>query len=123
MSFLGPTLTIEVTPQLLTVLDVSPHNLIVIDCNVTQPLAVTTPKSISWRQTSPSGVVQSLIHDGVRTNITTTGLEDWTSSSQLSVYAAAAGSWRYTCSASLSVPGDPVISYSQAAEVAVKGWN
>ena len=121
-SVVDPTITVEVTPSASTLLDVTPHNLIFIDCSVTQPLAVTTSKTIGWRQTSPSGVVQSLNHDGVDTNITMTGLNDSASTSQLSVYATVAGHWRYTCSANLQVPGDPVISYSQTAAVIIKGW-
>ena len=118
---LGPTLVININPTTLTVLDVSTYNLISINCNVTQPPVVTIPKTIAWRQTSPSEVVQPLSHDGTNINITSSGLENSASTSQLSVYATAAGRWRYTCSASLHVPGDPVISYSQTAEVIVKG--
>lgn len=119
--FIGPSLVIEINPTTLTVLDVSPYNTILIDCSVTQPQSVTTLNTIAWKQTSPSEIVQTLNHDGISTNITTTGLENSTSTSQLSVYASAAGRWRYTCSASLFVPGDPVISYSQTAEATVKG--
>ena len=114
-------MVINLNPTTLSVLDVSPYNLISINCNVTQPPTVTIPKTITWRQTSPSEVVQSLNHDGTNTNITSTSLENSVSTSQLSVYATAAGRWRYTCSGSLRVPGDPVIPYSQTAEVTVKG--
>ena len=120
---LGPTLAININPTTLTVLDVSPYNVISINCNVTQPPVVTISKTITWRQTSPSGVVQALSHDGTSTNITNSGLENSASTSQLSVYATAAGRWRYMCNASLSIPGDPVISYSQTAEVRVKGMH
>ena len=114
-------MTVEVSPSTSTLLDVTPYNLILIDCNVTQPLAVTTSKTIAWRQTSPDGVVQALNHDGISTNITMTGLDNSASTSRLSMYATAVGHWRYTCSANLLVPGDPVISYSQTAVVIVKG--
>ena len=114
-------MVINLNPTTLTVLDVSPYNIISINCNVTQPSIVTILKTITWSQTSPFEVVQSLSHDGTNTNITSNGLENSASTSQLSVYATAAGRWRYTCSGSLRVPGDPVISYSQTAEVIVKG--
>lgn len=119
--FLDPTLTVEVSPSTLTLLDVTPYNLILIDCNVTQPLAVITSKIIAWRQISPSGMVQTLNHNGVGTNITMTGSDNSATTSRLYVYATDAGHWRYTCSASLHVPGDPVISYSQTAVVIIKG--
>lgn len=122
MYFLDPTLTVAVTPSTSTLLDVTPYNLILIECNVTQPLTITTSKTISWSQISPAGVVQTLNHNGDSTNITMTGIDNSASTSQLSVYATAAGRWRYTCSANLQVPGDPVISYSQTAEVIIKGW-
>ena len=121
MYFLDPALTVEVSPSSSTLLDVTPYNLVLIDCNVAQPLGVTTSKNIVWRQTSPAGVVQTLNHDGVGTNITFTGLDNSATTSRLSVYATAAGRWRYTCSANLHLPGDPVISYSQTAVVIVKG--
>lgn len=119
--FLDPNLTVEVTPSTLTLLDVTPYNLILIDCNVTQPLAVTTSKTVAWRQISPSGMVLTLNQDGVGTNITMTRLDNSATTSQLSMYANTAGRWRYTCSANFLVPGDPVISYSQTAIVIVKG--
>ena len=119
--FLDPTLTVEVSPSTSTLLDITPYNLILINCNVTQPLAVTTSKTIAWKQISPSGIVQTLNHNGVGTNITITGLNNSATTSQLSVYATASGRWRYTCSANLHVPGDPVISYSQTAVVIIKG--
>lgn len=120
-SISGPTLVIEINPTTLTVLDVPPYNTILIDCNVTQPYTVTISKMIAWRQTSPSEVVQTLNHNGISTNITTTGLDNSATTSQLSMYATTAGRWRYMCSASLLVPGDPIISYSQTAEVIIKG--
>ena len=121
LCILGPTLVIEVNPTTLTVLDVSPYNTILIGCNVTQPLTVTTSKTINWMQTSPSEVVETLNHNGVSLNITTTGIEDSESTSRLSLYAPTAGTWRYTCSASIQTPGDPVITYSQTAQVTIKG--
>lgn len=114
-------MVININPTTSTVLDVSPYNLILINCNVIQPSTVTIPKTIIWRQTSPSEVVQLLSHDETNINITNNGLQNSASTSQLSVYAMTAGRWRYTCSGSLRVPGDPVISYSQTAEVIVKG--
>ncbi len=114
---------VNINPTTSTVLDVSPYNLISINCNVTQSPTVTIPKTISWRQISPSEVAQPLSHDQTNTNITSNGLENSVSTSQLSVYAMTAGRWRYTCSGSLRVPGDPVISYSQTAEVIVKGMH
>ena len=119
--FLDPTLTVEVSPSTSTLLDVTPYNLIMIDCDVTQPLAVTTSKTITWREISPSGMVQTLNHDGIGTNITMTGPDNSATTSRLSVYATAAGRWRYTCSANLHIPGDPLMSYSQTAVVIVKG--
>ena len=121
MYFLGPTLIVDINPTTLTVLDIPPYNVILIDCNVSQPISVTTPKTISWIQTSPYEVVQSLVHDGGNTNITSVGIDNPASSSRLSVYTIAAGRWRYTCSSSLPAPGDPVISYSQTAQVTIKG--
>ncbi len=111
----------EVTPTTLTVLDVPPYDVISITCNVTQPQVVNLSKRISWEQTSPSGAVQILNHNGVDTNITYVGLDQSASTGILSLYATLAGRWRYSCNASIQVPGDPVISYSQTAAVMVKG--
>lgn len=55
------------------------------------------------------------------TSITIIGLDSSTSTSVLSLPATLAGRWRFTCNASIQVPGDPLISYLQTAEVTVKG--
>ncbi len=111
----------EINPITLTVLDVPPYDAISVTCNVTQPQAVNISKRIWWEQTSPSGTVQTLSHNGMDTNITTVGLGIPASSSVLSLRATLAGRWRYACKTSIQVPRDPVISYSQIAEVTVKG--
>ena len=95
--------------------------MILLTCNVTQPQMVNVSKRISWEQVSPSGSVQMLIHSGFDTNITNSGLDRSSNTSILSLYANMAGRWRYTCNASIQVPGDPVIAYSQTAEVTAKG--
>lgn len=118
---LDPALVIVLNATRIVVLDVSPYNLISLACNVTQPQPVNIVKSISWKRTSPSGTVQTLSHDGIATNVTNTGLVDPSSTSELSLYATSDERWRYTCSASIQVPGDPIISYEQTVEVIVKG--
>ena len=114
-------MTVEINPTTITVLDVSPYNKIVIDCSVTQPRAVNISKMVNWSYTSPSGVRQMLNHDGVRVNISTVSIESSRSTSRVSAYATVAGRWTFMCTGSLRVPGDPVISYSQTAEVITKG--
>lgn len=119
--YLDPTLVVEISPSTLAVLDVVPYSTISVMCNVTQPQAVDVSKRISWKQTSPSGTVQTLNHNGIDINITTDGLDNPTSTSVLSQYVTMAGRWTYTCNVSIQVPGDPIISYSQTAEVTVTG--
>lgn len=109
-----------VGPITQTVLNVAPYDVVSILCNVTQPQEVTVTKTVSWLQTSPSGVTQTLTHNGV-TTISNRDLNGPSSSSVLSLQASTAGRWSYTCMSSLQIPGDPVITYSQTAEVIVKG--
>lgn len=116
-----PTLVVLIDPVTLTVLDTPPYNLISVMCSVTQPPDVTVSKRISWQQTSPSGAVQALSHDGLNTNITDISLESAASTSTLSLYPTMAGLWKYTCRASIQIPGDSAISYAQNVSVNVKG--
>ena len=112
----------DINPTTITVLDVSPFDVILLVCNVTQPSQVVNITTrILWTQTSSSGMVQMLNHNGVDTNITNASLSNSMSTSTLSLYATMAGRWRFTCNASMQVPGDPVISFSQTSEVTVKG--
>ena len=104
-----------------TVLDVTPYNVIVIMCNVTQPIVVNISKRILWEQVSPSGLTLALRHDGTITNITNIGVDRSTSSSVLTLLASSAGRWIYRCNSSIEIPGDPIIAYSQVAEVVEKG--
>ena len=108
-------------PPILTVLDVSPYNFVLIHCNITQPETLTLTKSVMWKRTSPSGRVQTLNSTGTHTNITSYDLEDTSSLSVLSVYIASAGTWRFTCIASVDVPNDPLILHSETATVTAKG--
>ena len=108
-------------PLVQTILDVSSFNTILIVCNVTVPQAVIVTNIITWRQASPSGTVQSLNHTGTDTNITYAGVGNSVSTSVLSLHSASAGTWRFTCSASLDLPNDPLIAHSETAEVIVKG--
>ena len=109
-------------PPFITLLDVSPYNIILLVCNVTQPEAVTLTKKIVWKEVSPSGGVQILLNDTKsHTNITYDNLEDSSSISTLSMHTASAGTWRFTCNASLDVPGDPLIVQSETAIITVKG--
>lgn len=119
--FSDPPLVIELDPPIVTALDVSPYNMISIVCNVTQPGALILTKEITWKGTSPSGRTQHLNHTGADMNITNVGLEDSSSISMLSVYTTSAGTWRFTCIASLDVPSDPLISLSETATATVKG--
>lgn len=112
---------VEVTPVTQTVLDVSPYNVILIVCNATQPQVVNVSKRISWEQISPSGTMLILDHNGINTNVSEVGLDYSTSTSTLSLYAISTGTWSYKCISSIQIPGDPVIAYSQIAEVVVKG--
>lgn len=118
---LDPPLVIEIDPPFTTVLDASPYNLILLACNVTQPEAVTLTKNIVWKEISPSGRVQTLNDTISYTNITYDGLEVSSSISTLSKHTASAGTWRFTCTASLDVPGDPLIVQSETAIITVKG--
>lgn len=120
-SFLDPTLVVEVNPTTQTVLDVYPYNVILVTCNAVLPQAVNISKGILWEQVSPSGTMQTLTHNGIDVNITSAGLSRSASTSMLSLYATTAGRWGYTCNAHIQVAGDPLISYSQTAEVIVKG--
>ena len=112
---------VQIDPTALTVLDVSPYNRVSIACIATQPEAVNISKAINWSRVSPDGVAQMLNHDGVGINISTVSIESSVSSSRLSVYATTVGRWTYMCTASLQVPSDPLILYSQTAEVTAKG--
>ena len=114
-------MVIELDPPIVTALDVSPYNMISIVCNVTQPAALILTKEITWKGTSPSWGTQDLNHTGTDMNITNIGLEDSSSISILSVYTTSAGTWRFTCIASLDVPSDPLISLSETATATVKG--
>lgn len=108
-------------PPFTTLLDISPYNIILLACNVTQPKAVTLTKKIIWKEVSPSGGVQILNGTKSHINITYDSLEDSSSISTLSTHAASAGTWRFTCNASLDVPGDPLIVQSETAIITVKG--
>ena len=121
ISLLDPALVVELNPTTVALLDVTPYDLILLVCNVTLPMTVNTVKRISWEETSPLGMVQMLSHNGFDTNIMNAGLNNSLSTSVLSRYAASAGRWMYTCNASIQVSGDPIISYSQTAEVIVTG--
>ena len=112
---------VEVSPITQTVLNVAPYDIISILCNVTQPGEVTISKQVLWLQTSPSGLMQTLTSDGASTTIINRDLDRPSSSSLLSLLASTAGRWGYTCASSIRIPGDPVVSYSQTAEVIVKG--
>ena len=108
-------------PSILTVLDISPYNIVLIHCNITQPETVTLTKSVMWKRTSPSGRVQTLNNTGTNTNITHYDLEDTSSLSVLSVYIESAGTWRFTCIASVDVSDDPLVLHSETATVTAKG--
>ena len=108
-------------PPFTTLLDISPYNIILLACNVTQPEAVTLTKKIIWKEVSPSGGVQILNDTKSHTNIAYDSLEDSSSISTLSTHTASAGTWRFTCNASLDVPGDPLIVQSETAIITVKG--
>lgn len=112
---------VEISPITQTVLGVTPYNFIILVCNVTQPTVVNISKRILWEQVSPSGLTLALRHDGMTTNITNVGVDRSTSSSVLTLLANSAGRWTYRCNSSIEIPGDPIISYSQVAEVIVKG--
>lgn len=111
----------EVNPVTQTVLDVAPYDVVSILCNVTQPREVALSKRVSWVQTSSTGGMQELTHSGTSTRITNRDLDRPSSSSMLSLQATTAGRWSYMCTFSIQVPRDSVISYSQTAEVIVKG--
>ena len=110
-----------VNPVTQTVLDVPPYNEILVMCNATQPLAVAISKRVSWEQTSPSGTTRALNHDGININIISIGQNDPASASVISLFAGSSGRWTFTCNSSIQAPGDAFISYSQTAEVIVKG--
>lgn len=114
-------MVVELNTTRITVLDVAPYNFISLICDVTRPQTVNIVKRISWKQTSPSGTVQTLSHNGISTNVTNVGLADPSSTSELSLYVTSAGTWQYMCNASIQVPGDPAISYEQTAEVIAMG--
>lgn len=116
-----PALVLEVNPITQTVLDVASYNVVSVVCNVTQPQEVNISKRISWDQTSPSGTMLTLNHDGININITDIDLDNSASASVLSLYATLAGRWSYACDSSIQIQGNPIISYSQSAEVIVKG--
>lgn len=117
---LAPVLDVSVTPATISILDVSPYNTLVVNCSVTQPDSVIVSKMIEWRKTS--GVTtQTLTADGSTINITTGNLNQSSSTSSLSVTANGAGNIMYTCLATLQVPGDPLVSYSETAAVTIKG--
>ena len=111
----------ELSPSRLTILDLSPYNHVSLSCDVSQPQEVRKIKNVAWKATSPSGTVQTLSHNGATTNISSSGIVNASSFSELSLYATVAGRWRYTCSASIEVPGDPIIPFEKSAEVIVKG--
>jgi hypothetical protein len=108
-------------PPFTILLDVSPYNIILLVCNVTQPEAVILTKKIVWKEVSPSGRVQVLNDTKPHTNITYNGIELSSSISILSMHAASAGTWRFICISSLDVPGDPLIVQSETAIITVKG--
>ena len=112
----------ELSPSRLAILDLSPYNHVSLSCDVSQPQEVRKVKNVAWKATSPSGTVQTLSHNGATTNISSTGIVNASSFSELSLYATVAGRWRYTCSASIEVPGDPIIPFEKSSEVIVKGW-
>ena len=110
-----------VNPATLTVLDTPPYNTLSLTCSVSQPREVNITKTLTWEQTNPSGTVTILTHNGNTVNISRVGLESSESVSTISVLPTLAGQWRYTCVGSINIPGNPAISYSQSAEVTVKG--
>ena len=118
---IDPSLIIQIDPPFTTLLNVSPYNIILLACNVSQPEAVTVTKKIVWKEVSPSGRVQILNDTKSHTNITYNSLEDSLSISTLSTHTTSAGTWRFTCNASLDVPGDPLIVHSETAIITVKG--
>jgi len=108
------------SPATISILDVSPYNTLVINCSVAQPDSVIVSKMIEWRKTS--GVTtQTLTADGSTINITTGNLNQSSTTSSLSVTAHSTGDTMYTCLATLQVPGDPLVSYSETAAVTIKG--
>ena len=119
-NILAPVLDVSVTPATVSILDVSPYNALVINCSVTQPDSVILSKMIEWRKTS--GVTtQTLTADGSTINITTGNLNQSSSTSSLSVTANGAGNIMFICLATLQIPGDPLVSYSETAAATIKG--
>ena len=113
----GPLLDVDVTPTTATVLDISPHNAFTLTCAATQPSTVTVPKMIEWRETT-AGVLETDLRN---TNITTTGINDATTTSILSVIVDSAGTKVYSCHVKLEIPGDPMVSQYQSSHVTIKG--
>lgn len=113
-------MTLELTPEMVTVLDVSPHNTFVLTCSVTTPLQVISEKIISWKAVKFMEV--KVIENSLSTIVNTYPVGNGTSISTLSVVESEAGKHDYFCEAQLNIIDDSnhISAYSNTT-VFVKG--
>lgn len=97
------------------------HNVVfVITCNAIVDNAVTTPKAFTWKRGQPGSEV--VLSDGNQVTITSSGLTNPQSTSQLMTRHTQLGTYRYVCQTDLQVPNGAVLLTDEASgTVTIRG--
>ena len=113
---IAPTLMVAIQPAEVTALDLRPYNIFTLRCIANASDRVVLPKSFIWRNGD------DVINDNGNTiliaNHDTTQPD---STSELTVYRPAIGTYVYSCEVSTSVPGGHNISKNDTGTAIVKG--
>lgn len=111
----------EVTPQSSVVLDIAPYNAATLTCMAAQPSSVTVEKQLGWTRTQ-AGFTEELVDNSASVNISINNADSPVSTSTLSLIlgAGSVGTATYTCTSTLNVPGDLLVTESATATLTVK---
>ena len=90
--------------------NVAPYNTFSLTCTATVPQGVVSPKTFTWRRrigASTGGLIEVTVNSSI--NITSTSLDQPTSTSVLTVTETTVGNYRYRCRVDLTELGLPAV--------------
>ena len=102
--YTDPTIQMELTSNTTRFPNTAPYNTFFLTCNATVPQGVVSPKTFIWRRrigASTAGLTD-ITDNGGSILITSTNLDQPTSTSVLTVRETTAGDYRYRCRVDLS---------------------
>ena len=91
--------------------NVAPYNTFFLTCTATVPQGVVSPKTFTWRRRigPDTGGLTYITDNGGSILITSTNLDQPTSTSVLTVRETTAGDYRYRCRVDLTELGLPAV--------------